>query len=403
MTVEHNEELEIDLFEIIRAVLKNKVIIFLCVIIGVLIGGIYAFISPKVYEISTVIIPPHDSENKTIVVPKEIASVINRGILIPKLIEKMQLDRGIYEKALKQIKAEAEHGEYIYVFYRSSDVIVAEKILSALVGLLEEQYSIYTNPLREEIKSSILERNSELVLIKNEKVKLDSDIQDLRQKLKDVEITGNSRIKMLEDKKQFLQKQLDRLAHKENMLTSYKKEIMSFSVSLPTKKEFEHLPSSQPAESKDVFDFAWLVMTSNQSELYNNLLKCILELDYTRKELITIHNELNNINEQIIQLKATNEAKLSEIQAKIAKLKIMQEQDLPAKQRSKEAEISQLHSKLNVVKNVRIIIPPSYLDIPVKPKKKLILVLAFMFSFFIGISVAIFKERKNISSFQKEN
>ncbi len=401
MAIDRSDELEIDLSEIFSAIYKNKGLIFLFVIIGIVIASVYLYKARKVYEVSSVILPPRNEDNKAIVGPQEIANLVNRGVLIPKLVDKLNLppskNKEYALKFKKAIRVESDKGRYVYLTYETSDTAMGKKVLSVIIELLRDQYLFYVNPIRKDIEASIAKARSEVSLIKNEQGKLELTIGKLKRKLRQTEVVYDSKLKILEDQKRFIKKQLDRLAQRQAKLIAYKKEVQSYFSGLPIiAKKDRKVAQTQPVSGPHmkIYDLAWLIMTLDKGQVYDNLLKCILDIDNTRRAIIEANKSLNDIEEQIVQLKAKRDIELASIKAEIEKAVIVKDRDLSAKLKSKEAEIEQLNSRLSVVKSVQVVFPPSYIDVPIKPKKKFVLAVAFMISVIVGIMVALVRERR---------
>ena len=396
--IEENEELEIDLSKLGKALSAHKKIIILCVLIGIALGEAYIYICPKVYEVSAVITTPNDSENKPIVPTDAIASLVDRKVFIPQIITKLHLKKQMYSDLKENMEAQAEKEKYIYIYYRTADVKTGKAILSTLIELLQQQYAPDIDSMQQTINASISSTVAELTIAKNEIIKLDSDISNLKQKLKNVEVTFDSDIKILEDQKRFLNKQLARLTQRKNMLENYQQKLISYSTYLSTNKvplnDHSTETTTQISESDSLLKAIFFLIASNKNEIYGNLLNAILAIDSTNKQIVDTQHKLNEINEKLKKLNAQKELNLSQLKNQLAKLIAKKEKDLPAKCKIKQAAIDRLKNNLNKISNIRTVIAPSYVNIPVKPNKELILAVSFIISLIVGSLWAIIKESK---------
>ena len=347
------EEDEIDLKELIKTILKYKWFIIIFTIFMTLLAGVYVFLKTPIYETKHTFL---------------LAQVNGKPIRSPKVVKEYLSGLYKYDLAKKFKKMPKAYLSDIKIPKNSDSFIIVSINGLSNAFALKKRDEILKN--LQKINESVVEENilSTKQRIKDLQFQLKKidifEIPNTKQKIKNLQFQLKAKKEMID----FYKKQLKTIENKIKFLDG---QIKLFS------KKLKDLSSNEKGN-----DLANLII-SNKILSYRNLIfqyySQIQDLNLKKEEIIShfipqLNNQIKNIENQIDKLN---------LQIKTV---------FPQKKIDIENQIKQLQLSLNNTFNTKEIGKPLILDHPVKPKKKLIIAVAFITGLILSIFLVFFFE-----------
>ncbi len=133
------------------------------------------------------------------------------------------------------------------------------------------------------------------------------------------------------------------------------------------------------AKSKDVLSFLVYLNIVQQNISYITRLE---------NRIADLEKELNQYDVSVI----AKENEIDNVKMNIADLEVQRDKELPMKKKALENRIVTLKAKLDAIRPIEVLTPPRSSRKPVKPKKKVIFTLATFAGFFVAIFLAFVKD-----------
>jgi len=190
--MEQQYEEEIDLMDYLKVILKRKWLIFEVFLVAVIIAGVFSFISPKVYQVNTVLeIGKIDSE--LLEQPAQLIEKIKGDVYKSFIQEKLNVS----EEKYPQIKAEnPKDTSLIKIEIESERPELAKNILTEINNLILKEHQEQFEKRKSKIEENIKEIQNKLALLEKEKSssgegisQLQIALLNLKEKLDNMEST----------------------------------------------------------------------------------------------------------------------------------------------------------------------------------------------------------------------
>ena len=347
------EEDEIDLKEIIKKILSYKKFIITFTLTITFLAGLYAFLKKPVYETQHTFM---------------LAQINGQPIQKPQNIKEYL--SGVYKYDLEK-KFRKPPKAYLSQIQipKNSDLFI--KIV--IEGLSND----YDLKKRDEVLKTIQKLNENK--IKQHTLQILNKIENLKLKLKQVDLFEVKNIKLqIENIKKTIKL-------KENLINYYKEELETIN------KKTKYLQET----IKKLSDELNKLINNNNKNLTSNIL--ISNKIMTYQNLINQYAEqIQNLNLQkqqiITQLIPKTQNEITNLKEKINELNMKLETVIPQKKENIKTQIESLKLSLKNTFNAKEIGKPLMFDHPVKPKKKLIIIVAFITGFILSIFLVFFIE-----------
>ncbi len=385
--VQYIEEDEIDLRELFKTIVKRKYLIIFITLISTLLTGVYVFTIKPTYEVKAVIKIAHIENN-----PIEASEVI---------IERI---KAVYVNNISDdettIVSNVSNGKKAQDFLSLATQGLSNKEAEAK---LNEVISFIQDNSKATIKQYITKNNNEIKRIEREikqkedslLAKIDNKIallkkQDIKKIDNKIALLKKQDIKKIDDKIALFKKQY--INSIESKITISEKSVKEYTNSI------KNIQDNLEEKNKDISFSAMLVMqlTSYQNMLFNlqtNITDLNLQKDKILNEDIPNleRNKEKILSEDIPNLER-NKEKINQVSIK--NLEQQKENitfiDIP----NLKDQIATLiyNQTKNNIDNAKVIGKISISNYPIKPKKKLIVVVAFITGLILSIFLVFFME-----------
>ena len=340
---------EINLMDYVKVILKRKRLILGLFFGAAIAAGVFSFILPKVYKIDTSL-EIGQIAGAVMESPGQVVEKIDGDVYGIFVREKLKIPEIEYPK----IKVEnPKNTRLVKVAIESSKPEKAKNILEEVNNLILDEHQEII-----EIQKGLLEKN---IKTAEDKIKLvEADIQRIENKIKsteeDIQTTRN-KIKPVEN-------DIERINIKIAGAEEEKESLEAKVSALQQQLIYEQTPGTQFA----LFDAKEKLANKKQEieDLYLriNSLKRTIE-DYNL-QISSLQRKMEDYNSQINSQKATIE--------------------------NLNAQINSLRASLEEIRPTEVVKKPTISEQPVKPKKKLNIVIGGVLGLFIGVFLAFGKE-----------
>ena len=429
---EHFDD-EIQLIDYLRVIWKWKWLIILGTLVCMVVAAAVSFNMPKVYEVSIAIeagIIGVDKEGKFIYLDsrdniegKIKGGIYNRGIQealnINPLENGMKFETGI-QKGTNFIKVTSEWEENkIELGLRASEQLAAS-LSKEYEGIVEQRRGDYEKRIlmkQNQIKEVEIQRKDidKQILIKKNQIKgveiqrKDIDKQIFKQQnqiakietqRKDIDQQVLFKLNKIEGKKDTIKLRESTI----NIIGEREKELFQEIKNVKNNTEKIVKQRNNILEHKGNVDDISLLLYSTTIQqnvaYFNQLSDQINRLRKQKMELKTdiekLGKDIDDINTEIGRLKLHKteglQAKIKDISTEIGRLKLQKTEGLQAKINDLKLQIDRLSIKNDVIKNIRVIQNPEASISPIKPKKRLNILLAGVIAFMMMMFLAFFVE-----------
>jgi capsular polysaccharide biosynthesis protein len=190
--MEQQYEEEIDLMDYVKVIIKRKGLILTLFLAAVIVAGVFSFISPRVYQVNTVLeIGKIDSE--LLEQPAQLIEKIKGDVYKSFIQEKLNVS----EEKYPQIKSEnPKDTSLIKIEIESERPELAKNILTEINNLILKEHQEQFEKRKSKIEESIKEIQNKLALLEKEKSssgegisQLQIALLNLKEKLDNMEST----------------------------------------------------------------------------------------------------------------------------------------------------------------------------------------------------------------------
>ena len=333
---------EIELMDLLKVLWKWKYLILLGTFACAVIAGIVSFNMTKIYETKMVIAPGilkiDDSGNRLYIDSlQNIQTMIDSGSFTGQILASMEKPaEGDLPKDLPFKVTTPKGLNALQIAYETSDVKQGLQILSDLGNLLQEKFTTVVAYYQQEYE---MQKDQKLTDLE----KLDSDISNVKAAIrnKELEIQDKSH------RSAEVESEIDRIGKNTELLISERNKFLS------SKRTDDNVLSAL---------------------LYSNTIQESIAY------LNTIRNTANSIKSEINNAKLAIENGKNNIR------------DLESQKRLIQEKIANIEFKKNTIQSLQILQPPKSSVGPVKPKKKLNVLLAGVIGLFLTVFLAFFIE-----------
>ena len=362
---------EIDLKEIFSVLWKRRWIIFILTCVVVLSAAVYTFTSPEIYDVYVV--------------------------MEPGVIDVAPNGGYIYLDTVSNIKAKLESNAY------------TQRLIS----------SLNLDPFKDRIKLKVDLPNKANIIkvsIEEESDKIEQGIRVLRQLVHEVQT--DYEVGVLRKKQEYQEK----ISKKNNMIESLKIERKDIEKKISIKANFIKEKYGQIDIQKSSFSIidqriADLVQelkdvkknTDNIIAQRENILKDpernsnsgLADLLYstTIQQNVaffnTLKNQISDLEMEKEKSKAglrTLEKEIDDLKLDIERMKIQKDEGLQAEINGITVEINELNNRILLIQNIKMISEPAATTFPIKPNKKLNVILSLLIGLMVSIFIAFIVE-----------
>jgi len=408
---EHFED-EVQLIDYLRVIWKWKWLIILGTFLCMVVAGVVSFTMPKIYEVSMTIEPGIigvngdgrfiylDSRNN--VEGKIKGGSYNNRIQKALHINPLEKDIKFETSPQKgtniiEITSEWEENK-IELGLRALEQLAVflckgyEKIFDHRKGDYEKRILIKQNKIKEietqrkDIDKQILIKKNQIKKIKTQRKDIDKQIliklNDIERKKNNIKL-NEANLKIIRERQKELLQEIknvkdntERIVKQRNNILQHKGNVNDISLLLYSTTIQQNV--------------AYFNQLSNQ---INDLRKQEKTLEANIEKL---DNDIINVNTEIerVQLKRTEglQAKIDDVNTEIERIKLEKTEGLQAKFNELKVQIDILDLEKGTIECIRIIQNPEVSTKPVKPKKKLNVLLAGVVAFMMMMFLAFFVE-----------
>ena len=340
---------EIDLMDYVKVILKRKWLILVIFFGAAIAAGIFSFLMPKVYKIDTSL-EVGQIAGEAVEVPGQVVEKIKSDVYGIFVREKLQIPEEKYPK----IKIEnPKDTNLITLVIESAKPPESKNILEAINNLILAEHQEKIKTKKELIGQDIETTEDKIKLVESDiekttnKIKItESDIEKTKNKIKPLE----SDIERIENKIVFVEEEKENLEAKIDALQKV----------LPYQQD----PGTQFA----LFDTKEKLANKKQEieDLYSRINSLKIDIENLNLAINSLERTKDDYNSQINSLKTNIE--------------------------SLNAQINALRASLGEIKPTQAIKSPTVSESPIKPNKKLNIVIAAVLGLFVGVFLAFFQE-----------
>ncbi len=348
------EEDEIDLRELLKTILNHKKFIIFFTLFVTLLAVIYVLVKTPVWEVDTNIKVPM-IENKPLSDSQEISQYLSLKYK-NEIEKKFKLPPNAW---LSSVKSSKKSKLFVSLSVMGLNNKYANEKTTSIVKGLKEIYKPQIEAYMLQKKNEIQNLDHNLTSIK------EIEISNIKMKIKNIKIEQTQQDNLIK----FYKNQVENISQKIEYLEK-------------TLKKYNLYLQQLIENNKNNKDVASKLLVSNQILSYQNL---ITQLNNQIRDLSLKKD--NIITNTIPTLRSKKEL----LTQKITKIQKELELNIPQKIKNIKDKIQQDKLKLGSIQNVKIISSLSY-DKPVKPKKKLIVIVAFITGLILSIFLVFFME-----------
>jgi LPS O-antigen subunit length determinant protein (WzzB/FepE family) len=367
--MEEEDIKEIELIDLLKVLWKWKGLIILGTFVCMVVGGVVSLRMPKIYEVSMSIEPGIiglgkdgkfiylDSQNN--IKEKIKRDLYNRRIHKVLNINPLKTDVNFKVKSKKGtnfIKVNSE--------WEENKVELGKKAFVHLLAFVSEEYEYIIEQRKDAYERRILIKKNQIKEVRTQRKDMNKQIliklNKIEAKKNDITLNG-ANLRLIRERQKELLKDIkdvkdnaEKIIRERNNVMQYKGNVNDISLLLYSTTIQQNI--------------AYFNQLSTQ---INDLKKQEKNLDSNIKKL---GKEIININIEIERVKLR---RTEGLQAKIDNLKV---------------QIDRLNLEKGIIGNIRVIQDPEVSIRPVKPKKRLIVLLVGIVSFFFLVFLAFFVE-----------
>jgi len=360
---------ETNFIDYLRVIWKWKWLISAGTLICAITAAFISLQMPKIYEISTVIKPGiagvKDSGGFTYIdSATNISGKIDGGVYSKKIEYALQLDPLETRVEFKSAIIKKTNMIKVTSQWQAGDTDIGAKAVRQMIDFLSSDYSKISEQKKGYYNNQILMKQNEISKVETQRKDIDEQIQlklssiegmkcNIRQQEATLEVVRQRKGELLEEIKA-VKKNTEKIIQQRDVLLKDK------------------------SPNKDLALLLYATTIQQNVAYFNQLNNQIYNLDTSEKKIEAEVDKLNmNIADSKTGIERLNLSKNEGLQAKIYDIK---------------AQINTLELENSLISNIKIIQEPEVSLYPVKPKKKLIVLLAGFISLFMFVLLTSFIE-----------
>ncbi|MBU8910997.1 MAG: hypothetical protein KOO65_06975 [Desulfobacterales bacterium] len=407
-----NQEDEIDLIDCLLVLWKWKWLIIAGTLICTVIAVIISFQMPKIYEVSMAMEPgiAGVKEDGSFIYIDSVANMngkIAGGIYNRKVEKALQLDP--LKTTIKFKSAIVKKATIINIAsqWQEKDIDLGVKAVRQLFILLSNDYRKIIERRKGDYDKQILMEQNEITKIKIQRKDIDQQIfmkqnEIVKIKTQSKDIDKQIKLKLSEIEKirneiKMHEATLGNISQRKGELLSEIKSVKDNTTKIVQQRD-SLLEGKNP--DKDIFLLLYSTTIQQNVAYFNQLSNQIYDLRASEKKIEAKVDRLGkNIDDIKIGIERFNlskteglQAKIYDIKTEIEKIKLHKTEGLQTGINDINSQINTLNLEKELVGNIKVIQEPEVSLHPVKPKKKLIVLLAGVVALFMFVFLAFFVE-----------
>jgi LPS O-antigen subunit length determinant protein (WzzB/FepE family) len=387
---------EIELIDLLRVIWKWKYLIIGGTIVCALAAAIISFAMPKTYSIDMIIEPgilniiSDGGEAKRIYIdsPQNIKALIDVGSFenqIIKLLGKVSKNND-FPKTIKFKTSIPKESNALKVSYETYNIEQGLLILTYLNKLLSEKYSQLITYYKKDLYSKIMQKETTLSKISAKILKVKNDISTAQSKTDTVVKQKTNKIATI---KSGVEAKKNQIRNSQKRIKDVQLEIVRITKNTDFLiEERNRLLASEKRET-NILSSVIYINTIQQNIAYSNNLKN--EINNGNNQIIRDQADIERLENEVSDLDVQKENLIKQTKYQISTLK-SQINDLESQRKYTSEEIKILEFQKDNVQNIQILKPPASYPDPIKPKKKLIVILATFIGIFMMLFLSFFLE-----------
>jgi len=356
---------EIDLREIFFVLWKRKWIIFVLTFVIVVSAVVYTFTSPEIYEVYVVMEPgvidvTPNGEYIYLDSVTNIKAKLDSNAYTQRLISSLNLDPFQDRIKLKIDLPNKSNIIKVSVEAESDKIEHGINVLEQLVIELQADYELGVLRKKQEYQEKISKRNNMIKSLLLER-------KDLGKKISIKENFIKEKYAQIDIQKSSLDIMDQRIADMVQELKDVKKNTDNI---ITQRENFLKDPAKNP--DSGLADLLYSTTIQQNVAFFN-----------------TLQNQISDLKIEKEQSKAglkTLEKEIDDLKLDIERMKIEKDEGIATEIDGIKIEIDELKNRISHVQNIKMISEPSATTFPIKPNKKLNIIL----SLFIGLILSVF-------------
>jgi len=383
---------EIELMDILLILWKWRYLIIGGTIAVAVMAAVYSFLSPKVYNIRTVMQPGIlniTEQGKKIYIdsPNHIKDIIDTGTYDSEILKSIEVSHGNDLPKSFELKVKIpKKSNILSISYETSDVPLGLDVVQNLNHLLLARYGKEIDYYQKKYDMKIHLTATKLTKLNNKILQTRNDISSLEaEKEEDLKKMDNkistlmSGIEAKKDQVLNLQKriadidlEIGRISQHTDLLV---KERDAF---LATKKTESYVLSSMIYTNTIQQNINYLNSLRDSTNDINN------QIYEQNAEIQSFENTIKDLKAQKESVKKQTKYKIDNLESKI--------KDLESEKGYTVQEIEVMQFQRNSIQNLQILQPPESSSHPIRPREKLNVVLGAVLGLFFTIFLSFFLE-----------
>ncbi len=362
---------EIDLTRVFSALWKRKWLFTATVLITVCLGIILAFSLPDIYRAYVVLQPgildvTPDGKYIYLDSVQNIKAKIDSNAYSQRLYE--SLEEGVRESRM-DFKADIpKNANVLVVSAEAEKERIEQKIKNIYLLIKELEYDYSTQIERRKLE------------IAKQKMILENELRDIEVKKKGLD----NQIALAKNEMKAIKSKIDSHRHTLAVLEAREEELLN--EILVAKRNSERLIQGRESFIQQHFD-------NKDPHLADILYTTTIQQNVSfSNELQSRLSELRMKKEDITGLIIGAEKLLAEKKVNIEQLELQKNEQLEVQIARKNIDIQDLEKRNSYIQNMQMVSKPIATKKPVKPNRKMIIVLSAMVGCFLGFAVALIKE-----------
>jgi hypothetical protein len=403
-TSDHFED-EIELIDLIRVIWKWKYLIIGGAVICAVVAAIISSIMPKIYSIDTIIEPgilniiSAGGEAKRVYIdsPQKIKALIDVGSFENQILDYPDRlpDNSNLPKRIEFKTSIPEQSNAMKISYETSNIEQGLVILNYLNKLLSEKYRPVITYYQKDLYSQIKEKESALSKITTNKLKVDNDISTAQSKTDTAIEEKTNKIATI---KGDVEAKKHQIGNSQKRIKDVQLEIVRITKNTDFLIEERNKLLAIEQKENNILSSVIYINTIQQNIALSNELKN--EINELNNLIVQDQADIERLENEIRDLDTQKENLIKQTKYQIATLQ-SQIIDLESQRKFTMEEIKILEFKKDNVQNIQILKPPTSSTNAIKPKKKLIVLLATMVGLFMLLFLSFILEHISKNKVQK--
>jgi hypothetical protein len=418
--IQSSEE-AIDLYPYWVAVKKRWRSITLFFIITVAITTAITFLMPKVYRVNAIISLGRIGEKDRIGQVANLADIqqiISSGNFTKKIVSSLKMNsdtdiKNITNNLTMESKPDSEN---VVIKYETAKPDQGIKIIQQVIDEITQKYNHRVN-IHQKSKEAEIEKLAEtLKTTAFNAEKIDLEISDANNEIQKLTKIFQVNLAVKTNEKASVSEQINRLKERIKTTTVTHDKLVEMSAVLENKmKEPAPEKTKDPGQDQKEKALSSIILSNNQQQQNINLLNVNydrikeyeVQINEWQDQTDKLSTKLITLEEQLKGITIESDFSINTAKAKIQNLKLQKEKALPIEIGKINDEIALMRAQKEMIEGIQVIAPPDYLNIPIKPQKRVIVMGAGGLAILIGLFLSLFlewlQENRNLESAKSAN